>query len=220
MTNEIRGRAKKKLLRITFPDGKMICYKSATDTMVAVLNELGPDVISKITLELCHLPLVSKEIYPKYKDWMKPLCNGWYLNAQTDSATKLMQLKSINDQLNLGLVIELSPDFEPQEAPAKEKRSKVKERLFVKLSDGYCITGNSSAETFLQVIRQIGVDNIMRKELSWGGNPLISATQKLKRQIKIDNNRWIVVPSTNREKIRLLRVIGAMMHFEMEISSQ
>lgn len=54
-----RGRAKKKLLRVTFPSGKVICYKSTTDTMVAVLQELGEDVISKIELELCHLPIVG-----------------------------------------------------------------------------------------------------------------------------------------------------------------
>ena len=35
-----RGRAKKKLIRVTFPNGKVICYKSATDTMVATLQEL------------------------------------------------------------------------------------------------------------------------------------------------------------------------------------
>ena len=80
-----RGRAKKKLLRVTFPSGKVICYKSTTDTMVAVLQELGEDVISKIELELCHLPIVSKEIYPKYRKWMKPICDGWYINTQSNS---------------------------------------------------------------------------------------------------------------------------------------
>ena len=60
-----RGRAKKKLIRVTFPNGKVICYKSATDTMVATLQELGDDIISEINMELCHLPLLSKEVYPK-----------------------------------------------------------------------------------------------------------------------------------------------------------
>ena len=46
-----RGRAKRKLLRVTFPNGKVVCYKSTTDTMIATMQELGDDVISNIKLE-------------------------------------------------------------------------------------------------------------------------------------------------------------------------
>ena len=52
-----RGRAKRKLLRVMFPDGKSICYKNVTDTMIATLQELGTEVISDIRLDLCHLPV-------------------------------------------------------------------------------------------------------------------------------------------------------------------
>lgn len=49
-----RSRAKKKLLRVTFPNGKVICYNNATSTMIAVLNEIGEDRFSSIKLDLCH----------------------------------------------------------------------------------------------------------------------------------------------------------------------
>lgn len=45
-----RSRAKKKLLRVTFPNGKVICYNNATSTMIAVLNEIGEDLFSSIKL--------------------------------------------------------------------------------------------------------------------------------------------------------------------------
>lgn len=51
-----RGRAKKKLLRVTFPNGKVLCYKNTTGTMIATMQELGVDIMSKVKLELCHLP--------------------------------------------------------------------------------------------------------------------------------------------------------------------
>lgn len=120
MEEEIkRPRAKKKLLRVTFPNGKVICYKNATSTMIAVLNEIGEEKFPSIKLELCHLPLLSREIYPRYKKDMKPICEGWYLNAQTNSDGKFLQLKAINDQLDLGLKIETGTDFETQEEPDK-----------------------------------------------------------------------------------------------------
>ena len=214
-----RGRAKKKLLRVTFPSGKVICYKSTTDTMVAVLQELGEDVISKIELELCHLPIVSKEIYPKYRKWMKPICDGWYINTQSNSDSKFLELKSINDQLSLNLKLELGADLDAEDKPDKEKRTKLKDKLLVKFPDGQYFANNSTLDTFLEVVWEIGIDNIKRKDLSWGGNPLITTSKMFNNQVQVDSQRWIIVPNSTRDKIKLLRVIGAMLHINMEIST-
>lgn len=214
-----RGRAKKKLIRVTFPNGKVICYKSATDTMVATLQELGDDIISEINMELCHLPLLSKEVYPKYKEWMKPVCDGWYINTQSNSDSKFLQLKAINEQLTLGLTIELGDDFEAQENPNKEKRSKSRDKLLVRFPDGQYFANNSTLDTFLEVVWEIGIDEIKRKELSWGGNPLVTSSKMFNNQVQVDEQRWIIVPNTTKDKIKLLRVIGAMFHLKMEITS-
>ena len=214
-----RGRAKKKLIRVTFPNGKVICYKSATDTMVATLQELGDDIISEINMELCHLPLLSKEVYPKYKEWMKPVCDGWYINTQSNSDSKFLQLKAINEQLTLDLTIELGDDFEAQENPNKEKRSKSRDKLLVRFPDGQYFANNSTLDTFLEVVWEIGIDEIKRKELSWGGNPLVTSSKMFNNQVQVDEQRWIIVPNTTKDKIKLLRVIGAMFHLKMEITS-
>ena len=85
MDENLRQRATKKLLRVTMPDGTVICHKSATMTMIDVLIAIGSENFSNITTENCHLPLLSKEIYPRYKEYMKPVCDGWYINAQSDT---------------------------------------------------------------------------------------------------------------------------------------
>ena len=214
-----RGRAKKKLLRVTFPSGKVICYKSTTDTRVAVLQELGEDVISKIELELCHLPIVSQEIYLKYRKWMKPICDGWYINTHSNSDSKFLELKYINDQLSLNLKLELGADLDAEDKPDKEKRTKSKDKLLVKFPDGQYFANNSTLDTFLEVVWEIGIDNIKRKDLSWGGNPLITTSKMFNNQVQVDSQRWIIVPNSTRDKIKLLRVIGAMLHINMEIST-
>lgn len=187
--------------------------------MVAVLQELGEEVFSKIKLELCHLPLVSKEIYPKYRKWMKPICEGWYINSQSNSDSKFLELKAINDQLCLNLNIELGDDFEADENPNKEKRTKSKDKLLVKFPDGQYFANNSTLDTFLEVVWEIGIDNIKRKELSWGGNPLVTTSKMFNNQVQVDSQRWIVVPNTTKDKVKLLRVIGAVLHINMEITS-
>ena len=214
-----RDRARRKLLRVTFPNGKVLCYKSTTDTMIATMQELGDDVIANIKLQSCHLPLLSKEIYPKYKEWMKPVCNGWYLNTQSNSDTKFLQLNAINEQLSLGLKIELREDFVAQDNPNKEKRTRTKGEILVKLPDGQCFANNSITNTFLEVIREIGIDKIKQKELTWCGKPLITASKMFNGQVQIDNERWIIVPNTTKDKVKLLRVIGAMLRINMEITS-
>lgn len=214
-----RDRARRKLLRVTFPNGKVLCYKSTTDTMIATMQELGDDVIANIKLQSCHLPLLSKEIYPKYKEWMKPVCNGWYLNTQSNSDTKFLQLNAINEQLSLGLKIELREDFVAQDNPNKEKRTRTKGEILVKLPDGQCFANNSITNTFLELIREIGIDKIKQKELTWCGKPLITTSKMFNGQVRIDNERWIIVPNTTKDKVKLLRVIGAMLRINMEITS-
>jgi hypothetical protein len=214
-----RGRAKKKLLRVTFPNGKVLCYKNTTETMIATMQELGVDIMSKVKLELCHLPLLSKEIHPKYKEWMKPVCDGWYLNTQSNSDSKFLQLNAINEQLSLGLKVELGEDFETQENPNKEKRIKYKDKLLVKFPDGQYFANNSSTDTFLEVIWEIGVDKIKQKEMSWCGKPLITTSKMFNGQVQIDNQRWVIVPNTTKDKVKLLRVISAMLRINMEITS-
>lgn len=219
MEEEIkRPRAQKKLLRVTFPNGKVICYKNATSTMIAVLNEIGEEKFPSIKLELCHLPLLSREIYPRYKKDMKPICEGWYLNAQTNSDGKFLQLKAINDQLDLGLKIETGTDFETQEEPDKERRSKSKDKLLIKMPDGEYIANDSALDTFLEVVWQLGIEDIRKKDLSWGGNPLVTNKKIAKNQVQVDSNRWIIVPNTTKDKVKLLRVIGAMLHIKMDIN--
>lgn len=214
-----RDRARRKLLRVTFPNGKVLCYKSTTNTMIATMQELGDEVIANIKLQSCHLPLLSKEIYPKYKEWMKPVCNGWYLNTQSNSDTKFLQLNAINEQLSLGLKIELGEDFVAQDNPNKEKRTRTKGEILVKLPDGQCFANNSITNTFVEVIREIGIDKIKQKELTWCGKPLITTSKMFNGQVRIDNERWIIVPNTTKDKVKLLRVIGAMLRINMEITS-
>lgn len=214
-----RERSKRKLIRVTMPNGKVVCYKNVTDTVLETLRLLGEDTISKITLQLCNLPIVSKEIYPKYKEYMKPIGNGWYFNSQSNSDSKYLQLKAINDQMGLGLKIELGTDFETQEKTDKGKRIRSKDKLLVKFPDGEYFANDSAIDTYLEVIWHIGIDALMRKGLSWGDKPLITTAKLFNTQVQVDRNRWIIVPNTTRDKVKLLRVIGAMMHLKLEVQA-
>lgn len=211
-------RSRKKLLRVTFPDGEVICYKNSTTTMIATLKKIGAGRFSQIKLELCHLPLLSKEIYPRFEKDMKPVCDGWYMNAQSSSDSKYMQLKAISKQFKLGLKIEQGEDFDTTEETKKESRYKSKDKLMVKMPQGDLIAGSSVMETFLLTICHLGIENIKKKDLIWGGRPLVTNKKISNNQVQIGQDRWITVPSTTRDKVKVLRVIGAMLHVNIEAS--
>lgn len=99
------------MLRVTFPNEKVLCYKSATMTFVETLQMIETDRLPEVKLESYHLPLLSQEIYPRFKEWMKPIKDGWYVNVQSDSDQKYMQLVSIVNQLGLDWKVEVGSDF-------------------------------------------------------------------------------------------------------------
>lgn len=214
----MRTRASRQYIRVTFPDGKEFCYKSSTSTMIAVLKYIGSRRFPEVTLELCHLPILSKTAYPKYAKYMKPVCDGWYVNTQSDSTSKYMQLCSINQQLGLGLKIELGEDLPTQENPDRVKRTKVQDKLLVKFPDGEYFANANNTDTFLEVVWQLGIDEIKRKGLQWGDKSLITHTKLYNGQIQVGENRWIVVPGSTQNKVKLLRVISAMLRIKLDIS--
>lgn len=214
----IKNRAKKKYLRVTFPNGKTFCYNNATTTLIAVLREIGSERFPQIKLDVCYLPMLSKEVYPRLKDYMKPVCDGWYVNIQSDTGGKYLQLRSINDQLNLGLKIEIGEDLETEVPPDKEPKRRGQDKLLVRFPDGEFVANDSSTDTFLECIWKLGVEEIKRKDISWGGNALISFRPTPRNQTQVDSDRWIIVPNATKDKAKLLRVISAMLHMKLEIS--
>lgn len=131
MDEKIRQRALRRLLCITLSDGKVLCYKSATMTFVEALQKIDVDKLNEVKLESYHLPLISKEIYPRFKNWMKPLGNGWYVNVQSDSDQKYMQLVSIAQQLGQDWKIEVGSDFTPSDNKVPQRKKRETQRLMV-----------------------------------------------------------------------------------------
>ena len=86
------------------------------------------------------------------------------------------------------------------------------------MPDGEYIANDSSVDTFLEVIWQLGIEDIRKRDLLWGGNPLITRIKMFNNQVQVDSDRWIIVPNLMRDKVKLLRVISAMLRVKLEIS--
>ena len=218
MEENLRQRATKKLLRVTMPDGMVICHKSATMTMIDVLVAIGSENFPKITTENCHLPLLSKEIYPRYKDYMKPVCDGWYINAQSDTGQKYMQLTSIKSQLGIAMEVEMGTGFITSDAKVVQKSKKKDDKLLVRFPNSEYAAGENPIDTLIDAIWQIGPDNIRRKELTFKDKPIITLSKQYNGQVQVGQNLWLTVPNQTKDKYKMLRIIDVMMKLGLEIS--
>lgn len=211
-------RAKNLMLRVTFPNGKIFCYRNATDTFLDVLREIGIEQLQNVKLDVCYLPIFGKEIYPKFKDCMKPLCDGWYVNTQSDTSQKYMQLSSIKQQLNLDIKLEIGKDFVPQEKKKTIRQRVAKDNLLVKLPNGEYVGGENPKDTFLEAIWEIGPNKIKQKGLEFAGRTLMTTTQLYPNQIQVDKDIWVYVPNSTKDKYKVLRVIAVALNINLEIT--
>ena len=218
MDNNLRQRAAKRLLRVTLPDGSVICRKNATTTFVEVLIGIGSEHYDKITLENCHLPLLSKEVYPRYKEWMKPLVDGWYVNAQGDSWQKYMQLIAIKKQLDLQMEVEIGTDFVTNDTKVTVPSKKRDNKILVKFPNGEYVASNNPIDTLIEAIGEIGPESIWRKELTFMNKPIITSSKRFDKQVQVGKNLWLTVPTQTKDKYKLLCLINSTMRLGLEVS--
>lgn len=186
--------------------------------MLSVLREIEECEYKNIKIKWKHLPLVSVNNYLRYEEWMKQICPGWYLNTKSTPNDKYLQLKEISRQLCLNLNVEFDFGFIAQDENKEIKLKHKDEKMLVRFPDGEYIGNKSATDTFLEVIWRLGVDEIMKKGLTWNEKNLITKAELYKGQIQVDKDRWMVIPYTTREKVKMLRVIGAMLKIKLEVN--
>lgn len=211
-------RRPKYILRVTFPNGCSICFNNATTTYIETLRRIGPERFPEISLEIGHLPLISKTEHIKYKGYMKLVAEGWYVNTQSDTEQKFLQLRSISDMLQLNLNVEIGTDFEITDASIKKQKKSGKTSLLVQFPDGEFIAGDNPVDTFIQSVWKIGIDELQRKELNLSEKPLITRSYQYKGQIQVGPDQWLIVPNTTKDKVKLLRIIASLMHLDLKVS--
>ncbi len=186
--------------------------------MVDFLKKVGTDRFQEIDLEIAHTRLVNFGVIEKYKDRMVPIVDGWYYNTQSNTGVKFLQIDSIITKLGIDAKVEIGSDFIPDDTK-KPTGTKRNNKLIVKFPDGEYIAEMSPQETFLQCIFKIGVDELKRKNVEWAGKPLISSYKQYNSQIQVGVNSWVYVPSNIKDKVKILRVTGAMLHLKLEVST-
>lgn len=214
MEERLREREKSKKLRVVFPDGEALCYTSSKETFIQTLRKIGIDRLSTVDILADGAPMITKTIIPKHQKYMEPLGEGWFVNINGSTHLKYMRLKAISEQLNLGLIIDKSDDFKGDKV---SRGSKGVSFLQVSFPDGTVIGESNTTETFFETIIKIGIERVERLKLTHNKKNLITISQQYSSQVQIAKNKWLLVPGSTKDKVKMLNVINVVLHLEMKI---
>lgn len=213
-----RGYSQKKLLRVTFPDGTVLCYKNVTMTFVEALRKIGVDKLQNVHLDIYKRPIITREIYEGFEADIKPLDNGWYVFACGDSTEKYLRLTTIINQLQVeGITVEIGTDFETSNIKGFSKARKKVGGLLIQFADGEFVGGESPKDSYIQALTKIGLDTICYKGFEDRGEELVTRYNKYKGQVQ-SGGKWITVPGQTKDKIRALERISQKLNLGLKIT--
>lgn len=99
---------KRCLIRVTFPDGRVICHPVVTETFVEVVKYAGAKRVHELKIMMFGENIISDHLMDntRYRSSQKYVGDGLYVNAYSSTDRKFEQLVSINIRLMLKLRIE------------------------------------------------------------------------------------------------------------------
>lgn len=176
----MRQRNKSDKLLVWVPEHGWIFHHTTESTYLEVLKLIGGERLSKVALEISHLPVFTKEPYPQFAKYMKFIGHGWFVNTIGGTSNKYLQLNTINDKLHLGMKVKLVPEevlnhIEAQSLKDQgvkidlgEKRTrKLDDTLLVEF-DGqtFDLKHRNGREVFAKLIESIGARDVSKLNLT------------------------------------------------------
>ena len=192
-------------IRVTFPDGKVICHAIVLHTFIETLKTIGTENFEKIKLKVGDYPLISKTKHKKYGDGMKPIADGWFVNIQSDTAQKYMQLISIKQQLNLDIKIELGRNFETTRFYTGRTRKTT--NLATIINDEMVI--DEPISVYIKILKHIGLEKLKESPIRISNQKIVTPINLYDGQLEVEQKQWITLPPQpySRSVIKWLQII-------------
>lgn len=114
MSKNLESTGAYKKLKVTLPNGIIVCEKKVIDTLVKVIQYFGAEKVAQLCeppidpiLKPAGINLVTKKISPKYEDVQRRIENDWLVFSCTNTITKKRQIEIIANALNVEVTVEI-----------------------------------------------------------------------------------------------------------------
>lgn len=160
-TDTDKTRSKTEILRVEYPDGRIIQYPKTIDTFVEVIENSYPDLIHELNILHANVNLVTKERSEQYASAQKEIADGWLVFTNINTRKKREDLLKISEELELGLKVDLvsiatGEIITPTDEPSTSTRQKIK----VTFPNGRTIQPNKVLEALIEVVKYAGPERV------------------------------------------------------------
>ncbi len=98
-------RASPQKLKVTFPDGTVICEQKVVSTMIETLRKIGFDRVETLNISVAGRPLITQQKSSNMARRWKDVGSGYYVHVNSSTDAKIKLLNTINNQLNVRIKI-------------------------------------------------------------------------------------------------------------------
>lgn len=211
---------------VKFPDGTVIRYRDAKDTLIESLRKIGFETASKFSSRMIkgYRLVGKKERTDGNSKWQEKV-GEWYIYTKMSNEVKMQMLRMISDEYHLGLTIERDDEA----AVVAVKPDKYKKpynpdaELVVEFPDGTVFDDKKAIWTFVRTIEKIGFEKVAKVGIDIVGYNLVDTkkrTDKGRTWQKQVGDYYIYSYLSNGDKIKYLNQISNYYDLGLKIVTQ
>jgi hypothetical protein len=190
-----RTKSKTEILRVEYPDGRVVQYQKAVDTFVEVIENNYPDLIHELNILHANVNLVTKERSHQYASAQREIADGWLVFTNINTRRKREDLIKISNELELDLKVDIvsvatGEIINLEDEPSTSTRQKIK----VTFPDGRTIQPNKVLETLVEVVKYAGPERVRDLGIIVCADNLVLKNPKprYEKPCKPVGNGWLV----------------------------
>ena len=190
-----RTKSKTEILRVEYPDGRVVQYQKAVDTFVEIIENNYPDLIHELNIFHANVNLVTKERSQQYASAQREIADGWLVFTNINTRRKREDLIKISNELELDLKVDIvsvatGEIINLEDEPSTSTRQKIK----VTFPDGRTIQPNKVLETLVEVVKYAGPERVRDLGIIVCADNLVLKNPKprYEKPCKPVGNGWLV----------------------------
>ena len=146
---------------------------------------------------------------------MVALQDGWWINTQSDSSQKYLQLLAAKKKLNLDYEISIAEEFE-EYSKAEKGKPRAQDSICVVFGDHDYIIESHNEDVFIKAVERIGPEWIMQRCIEYQGRTVVTRYNKYQRQRKLACGLWITFPPTTKDMRQIINLISDKLKLGIE----
>lgn len=195
-----RTKSKAEILRVEYPDGRVVQHQKAIDTFIEVIENSYPDLIHELNILHANVNLVTKEHSQQYASVQREIADGWLVFTNINTRKKREDLLKISDELELGLKVDIVSRTTGEVIDIENQPStSTRQRIRVTFNNGRTIEPNKVLDALIEVVKYAGPESVHNINIIVCGDNIITKNPKpiYTKACKPVGNGWLCNTCSN-----------------------